>query len=177
LPYKNHGSTTWEKHKPTLSGISSTPDVFFPVPNETPDDVPTFTEQSPPQAPTSEFTTFSTKRVEDTLKNLNPFKAPGQSGIPNAALKHCASILAPVLAKIYTAICRLDYYPHRFCNINQVVIRKPGRPSYEEANAYRPIALIKTLAKVQSSIVTEDLTYICKKNNLLPANQFGGRPG
>jgi len=78
---------------------------------------------------------------------------------------------------IYNAICQLNYYPLRFHNINQVVIQKLGRPSYEEANAYRPIALIETLAKVQSTIITEDLTYICKKFNLLPANQFRGRPG
>ena len=152
-------------------------EVFFPSPKEPPDMMPDFTERATPPAPPTDFTIFTTERVMQVLRNLNPFKAPGQSGIPNSALKNCAEDLAPVLAKIYTAICELDYYPLKFRNINQVVIRKPGRPSYEEANAYRPIALIETLAKVQSTIITEDLTLICESHNLLPANQFGGRPG
>ena len=33
------------------------------------------------------------------------------------------------------------------------------------------------MAKVQSTIVTEDLSYKCKKYNLLPDYQFGGCPG
>ena len=86
-------------------------------------------------------------------------------------------MISPVLAKIYTTICQLNYYPLRFHSINQVVICKPSRPSYKEANTYRPIALIETIAKVQSIIVTEDLSYICEKHKLLPKNQFGGRPG
>ena len=155
-------------------------DVFFPSPGEHPDDTPDFTERPHPTAPSLPSTTFSiftADRVAQTLRGLSPFKAPGQSGIPNSVLKYCAATLAPTLATIYTSICLLDYYPTKFRNINQVVIRKPGRPSYEEANAYRPIALIETLAKVQSTIVTEDLTFICEKYDLLPAGQFGGRPG
>jgi len=152
-------------------------EVFFPTPIDSPDSVPPFTERDPPTAPLTSFTKFTASRVEEILNKLSPFKAPGQSGIPNTALKHCATMISLILATIYTSICRLNYYPHRFRCINQVVIRKPGRPSYEEANAYWPIALIETLAKVQSTMVTEDLSYICKKHELLPKNQFGGRPG
>ena len=155
-------------------------EVFFPAPTDTPDSTPPFTERAPPTTPPepqTTFTVFTPERVIETLRNISPYKAPGHSGIPNIALKHCAETIAPVLARIYTAICKLSYYPTRFRCINQVVIRKPGRPSYEEANAYRPIALIETLAKVQSIMVTQDLSYICEKHELLPKNQFGGRPG
>jgi hypothetical protein len=114
--------------------------------------------------------------VEAALQKLSPFKAPGRSGIPNTALKHCATLILPVLARIYMAICQLNYYPLKFCSINQVIICKLGRPSYKEANAYRPIALIETIAKVQSILVMEDLSYICEKYELLPKNQFRGRP-
>ena len=30
---------------------------------------------------------------------------------------------------------------------------------------------------IQTTIIAEDLSYICKKYNLLPKHQFGGRPG
>ena len=58
-----------------------------------------------------------------------------------------------------------------------MVLPKPGRASYEVPSSYRPIALIETIAKVLSTIVTEDLSYECEVNNLLPDLQFGGRPG
>src|SRR5258706_16161070 len=35
----------------------------------------------------------------------------------------------------------------------------------------------ETMAKVLSTIITEDLSYKCKTNNLLPDLQFWGRPG
>ena len=49
--------------------------------------------------------------------------------------------------------------------------------SYEIPSSYRPIAIIETIVKVLSTIITEDLSYECKTNNLLPDFQFGGRPG
>ena len=45
------------------------------------------------------------------------------------------------------------------------------------SNAYCLIALIETIAKVQSTIVTEDLSYECERFGLLPDLQFGSRPG
>ena len=40
-----------------------------------------------------------------------------------------------------------------------------------------PIALMNTIGKLLSSIVAEDLTYICKRYGMLPDMHFGGRPG
>lgn len=37
--------------------------------------------------------------------------------------------------------------------------------------------LLCTMAKVFTAIVTEDISYLVKKELLLPANHFGGRPG
>ncbi len=67
--------------------------------------------------------------------------------------------------------------PTKLRNIHQVVLPKPGHATYEIPSSYRPIALIETVAKVLSTIITEDLSYECETNNLLPDLQFGGRPG
>jgi hypothetical protein len=109
-----------------------------------------------------------------TLGKLSPFKAPGPSGISNAILKKCARLIAPHLSAIYTAICTLNHYPERFGNVYQIVLPKPGHASYELPNSYHPIALIETMAKVQSTIITEDLAYECEAFHLLPHYQFGG---
>ena len=136
-----------------------------------------FVEINPPTARLSKFPSFTPERVANTLTKVNPHKAPGPSGISNAILKHCAQLLAPHLATIYSAICKFKHYPTKFRRIHQVVLPKPGRASYELPNSYRPIALIETMAKVQSTIVAEDLSYECEAFGLLPNFQFGGRPG
>ena len=53
----------------------------------------------------------------------------------------------------------------------------PGKPRYDIPKAYRPVALVNTIAKLLSSIVAEDLVHLMEKHALLPANHFGGRPG
>lgn len=78
---------------------------------------------------------------------------------------------------IYMAICTLNHYPEKFGNIYQIVLPKLSRVSYKLPNSYCPIALIETMAKVQSSIITEDLAYKCKTFHLLPHYQFGGQAG
>jgi ribonuclease HI len=57
-----------------------------------------------------------------------------------------------------------------------VVLRKPGKPKYDVPKAYRPIALLNTIAKLLSAIVAEQLTYYAETYSLLPPNHFGGRP-
>ncbi len=73
-----------------------------------------FIKINPPTAIFSRFPSFTTERVANTLTKVNPHKAPGPSGISNTILKHCAHILAPHLATIYTAICRFKHYPNKF---------------------------------------------------------------
>ena len=58
-----------------------------------------------------------------------------------------------------------------------VVLWKPGKPNYQVAKAYRPIALLCTLAKVITAIVANDISYLVEKHQLLPKTHFGGCPG
>jgi ribonuclease HI len=155
-------------------GLANT---FFPPERPLNWDEHIFEERDPPRARQSKFPSFMPDRIASTLTKINPHKAPGPSGISNAILKHCATTLAPRLSHIYAAICNLKHMPAKLRNIHQVVLPKPGRASYEIPNSYRPIALIETIAKVLSTIITEDLSYECETYNLLPDLQFGGRPG
>ena len=58
-----------------------------------------------------------------------------------------------------------------------MVIWKPGKPDYGIPKAYRPIALLNTMAKLLTSIVAADISNMIEKEELLPGNHFGGRPG
>ena len=123
IPHLNRpkkGKTTTSKEK-----AKRLAEVFFPAPTDAPESVLPFREKTPPTVPPElqrTFTVFTPERIIETLRNISPYKAPGHSGIPNVALKHCAEIIAPALAQIYSAICKLNYYPTKFRCINQVVI-------------------------------------------------------
>jgi hypothetical protein len=56
-----------------------------------------------------------------------------------------------------------------------VALRKPSKKDYTLVNAYRPIALENTIAKVIETIVAKKLAAAAEKHNLLPWTQMGGR--
>ena len=49
--------------------------------------------------------------------------------------------------------------------------------SYIVPKAYRPIALLSTMAKVLTSIIAENISSLEESHQLLPKTHFGGRPG
>lgn len=115
---------------------SSLANMFFPP--ECPQDQNKhhFKEHNPPRANNSKFPTFSPQHIINTLAKLNPFKAPGPSGISNTILKHCNYIIVPLLSNIYSAIHDLNHYPSKFGKIHQIVLPKPGQVTYELLNSY-----------------------------------------
>jgi len=75
------------------------------------------------------------------LHRLKLYKAPGPDGIPNIILTKCADLLVDSLHQIYSAIYdrKLHYEPWK--QFTTIVLRKPGKPTYDVPKAYRPIAL------------------------------------
>jgi hypothetical protein len=147
--------------------------TFFPPPpplpqdqepNEYPEPLP-----DPPQ--------ISKDQVRKHIAKLSPYKAHGPDGIPNIVLQRCVDILDERLTSIFRAVFELNTYYDPWREFTTIVLRKPGKPSYEIPKAYRPIALISTTAKVLTSIVAENLSHIIEQHRLLPSNHFGGRPG
>jgi len=67
-------------------------------------------------------------------------------------------------------------YYHSWQESTTCILRKPGKPNYEIPKAYCPIALLCTMAKVLTSIVSKNLTMATEQNQLLPETHFRGRP-
>jgi ribonuclease HI len=145
---------------------------FFPPPPATPI-VPISCYPKPDNL---YFSYFSKDQIRLAARKLDAYKAPGPDGIPNIVLKECIDVLVDHLYYIFRAIFELETYPEEWKESITVVLRKPGKPSYEEPKAYRPIALLNTLGKLFSSIVADELSYFCESRNLFPLTQFGGRP-
>jgi ribonuclease HI/exonuclease III len=146
---------------------------FFPPP---PDSLEIDQNQTYPP-PVTDFRPITKDQILRNIKKLKPYKAPGPDGIPNVVLKESADLIADHLVQIFNAIFQKKTYYDGWREYDTVVLKKPGKTDYSNPKAYRPIALLNTLYKLLTSIVTEVLVYIAEKYNLLPKNQFGGRPG
>jgi hypothetical protein len=85
-----------------------------------------------------------------------------------------ADLLPPHLGHIFRVTFDLEFYPETWKLSTTVVLRKPGRPDYTIPKAYRPIALLDTMAKILSSCVAEDVAYIAEKHQLLPPDPLWG---
>jgi len=145
--------------------------VFFPPPPIT----PIIPLSCYPQ-PADIFKYFTRSQIRLATGKLSAHKAPGPDGIPNVVLKKSIDLIINHLYFIYRAIFELNVYPSEWRVSTTVVLRKPGKPSYEEPKAYRPIALLNTIGKLFSSIVADDLSHFCESREVFPRNQFGGRP-
>lgn len=128
-------------------------------------------------APCTPFRNITNSQIDRAISKLAQYKAPGPNGVSNAVLTHCRELITPHLGPIFRATFTLKVYPAEWKTSRTVVLRKPGKPDYTNAKAYRPIALLDTISKVLSTCVAEDLTYIAETHKLLPQNHFGGRPG
>ena len=120
---------------------------------------------------------FSREDIRSAIKKLKSYKAPGKDGIQNIVIQKCVDTIIDYLYYIYRAILELDEYPSCWLIILTIVLRKAGKAAYNVAKSYRPIGLLDTLGKLFSALVAADLSYLAEKHNLLPPNQFGGRPG
>ncbi|CDO74892.1 hypothetical protein BN946_scf184461.g4 [Trametes cinnabarina] len=122
------------------------------------------------------LTPFTEEDVAAAVNDLHPFKAPGPSGVPNAALKQCAELIVPVFTNLINSSILRGYHPNLWKFFTTITLRKPGKPSYLIPKAYRPIALEDTSSKVMESVVARKLAALAEEHHLLPPNHFGGRP-
>ena len=108
---------------------------------------------------------------------MSPYKASGPDEIPNIVLQKSFNLIADYLLHIFQAVFTLRTYYEPWKHFTTIVLRKPGKPDYEIPKAYRPIALLCTMAKVLTALIAEDMSQLVEKHQLVPATHFGSRPG
>src|SRR5271170_3068589 len=116
-------------------------------------------------------------QIRKAVNRLAPDKAPGPDKITNRVLKRALPIIEQHLKNAMQASINLGHFPKTLKKTITVVLRKPGKPDYTKAKAYRPIALENTLGKVMESIMASIMSYLTETHELLPAQHYGGRPG
>ena len=117
------------------------------------------------------------EQIESAIRRLSPYKAAGPDRIPSIVLQKCLPTLADYLIQIYHTILELQLFYDPWREFTTIVLKKPDKPNYETPKAYRPIALISTMAKVLTAIVAENISCLVEQHHLIPNTHFGGRLG
>ena len=136
---------------------------------------------NPPVSDTSCLTdlNFSESVIIDAIRELSAKSAagprPGPDGIPSSLLINCASEIAPLLRKLFTASFLKGYIPSSFKRAAIVLIFKSGDKCLP--GNYRPISLTSVICKVYERIIRKQVfSFLCDKN-CLNDTQHGFRSG
>ena len=147
--------------------------LFFPPPPANPEAM----EEEEYPDPVHQFQNITEAQIECAIDKLKPYKVMMADDIANVVLKETKAILIPYLAPIYHSTFHLNHYYASWKVYDLLVLWKPRWTNYTASKLYRPIVLLKTLGKLLSMAVAEDVSYIVEKHNLLPKYHFGVRSG
>jgi len=112
-------------------------------------------------------------KVEQKIKNLKAYSAPGPDSIHPLLLKKCSNEVAVPLAIIYQKSIEEGRLPKEFKRTNISPLYKKGN-KLTTAN-YRPINMASVPGKILESIVKDALLEHLEENNLLLKSQHGFR--
>ena len=115
--------------------------------------------------------------MEQILNKKKPFTAGGKDKLPNGFLKVLGPKFCQAIAVLTSTCWRLEYFPEKFKNAKIVCLRKPGKGIYNQAKAWRPIALLNTTGKLMEAITAARLSKVAEEAKLLPEIQMGFRKG
>ena len=149
-------------------------ETFFPPPNPDLPPVPQDFQYPPPRW---DFKNITDEQIHRAIKKMKPYKASKKGSIPNSVLIYAREELIPYLSPLFQATNTLRYYPQEWARTETLILKKPGKPDYTSPSAWHPIVLSDGIAKLLNSCQAEDITTMCEKYNILPANHFGARPG
>ena len=98
-------------------------------------------------------TVITEDRVTWAINSFAPYKASGIDGIFPALLQRGLQTLLPLITGIFQVCLATGYIPERWRIARVIFLPKPGKPSYKEAKAFRPISLTSFLLKSLERLV------------------------
>lgn len=114
--------------------------------------------------------------VQQIIRSLKPFKAPGVDSIQNVLLKNLPIAAISWLTTAFNKCFGLSYWPLNFKIAKVIPILKAGK-SPMDATGYRPISLLNATGKLLEKLVQTRLIGYIEERGLLPNFQFGFRRG
>lgn len=124
-----------------------------------------------------EFVDVTKEEVRAAIFEQGPNKAPGISQSPFKAIRWAWDEEADCITNLIRQCLRTGYHPKMWRKAIAIALAKPKKPDYSNPRAYRLIQLLDCLGKVLEKVVATRLSHYVAKYNIVPANQFGARPG
>ncbi|KAF4546996.1 Hypothetical protein D9617_74g064580 [Elsinoe fawcettii] len=153
--------------------------TFFPVPPPVvpPTDHVASKQWGPGQAGCpSTLPDITVSEMEVAINRSHPRKAAGPDGLTFQVWQRLLPVAKEWILWLYQTSAWLARLPRLWKTARIVTIRKPGKPDYTVAKAYRPISLLCTLSKGWKRIMATRLSHLAKGYQLLPPGHFGARP-
>ena len=107
------------------------------------------------------------------IQNLKSHKEFGPDGIPAEVIKHCASVLAPLLSDLINLSFSQGCFPSCLGAAKVIPLHKSG----DKANMtnYRPISLLSVISKIFERVMYLRISEFLERHQLLSKSQFGFR--
>jgi hypothetical protein len=115
------------------------------------------------------------EEITAILNGCSSRSAPGSDGIPFHFLKALGEPVGRGLILLASASLQLGYLPVCLKVAKTVILRKPGKSTYEAPSAWRPIALLKIIGKVVEKLIAKRIREAAEAQNLLYPSQMGAR--
>jgi hypothetical protein len=137
-------------------------------------DEPVFREfaSAPSEAASKLLAPFSEMEVHAALEHQSS-KATSLNGTSPADLKAMSSVLAPILAKVFSSFLGGNRIPAAWLSSVFFFLHKKGAIS--DPNNYRSLAIEDPFLKVLTTLLTSRISDYCETHHLLPDFQFGFR--
>ena len=118
---------------------------------------------------------FTIEDVEEAIKSIPTFSAPGPDKFPAMILKECSKQLAYPLWKIWRKSLDEGKIPKKLKYQSIIPIYKKGSKAIP-AN-YRPVSLTSHLIKLFERVLRKKLVKFIEENDILIDSQYGFRAG
>lgn len=129
---------------------------------------------------TWEWEEITAGEVHRRIQKASRDTAPGIDGIPWSAHKILDQhwpYYSALLAHIFNNCIKHSIHPAIYKRARTVILRKPQKPDYSQAKAYRPITLLPTTAKLFEGIMAARILQCAETvEGVLAEEHIGGRP-
>ena len=116
------------------------------------------------------------QEITNSLKLTKNSSSPGLDGVTYIHLKHLPAAALFTLAKFFTVLIMVGYFPAHWKVAKTILIPKAGK-SPLNPNNYRPISLLSCVGKLFERVVGNRLRGHLEDNAILSDTQYGFRAG